>query len=84
MTETQTMRVMRRGQECWFSHDAAQIFLADHVDVQTEAKIKILFVSPYPTDPQKRPYPKYFISIFSQEFIFFLMSLQTVRENCPT
>ena len=43
-----------------------------------EALIKILFASPYPTDPEKRPYSKNFISIFSQEY-FFLISLQPER-----
>ena len=31
-------------------------------------KLKFLFVSPYPTDPEKRPYSQKFISIFSQDF----------------
>ena len=37
----------------------------------TQAYIKILFVSPYPTNPEKRPYSNNFISIFSQELFFF-------------
>ena len=40
--------------------------------------MKILFVSPYPNDPEKRAYSKKFISFFSQEY-FFLISLQPER-----
>ena len=43
-----------------------------------EAQIKILFVSLYSTDPEKRGYSKIFISIFSQEY-FFLISMQPER-----
>ena len=39
-------------------------------------KLKIYFVSPYPSNPEKRSYPKKCILIFSQEY-FFLISLQT-------
>ena len=35
-----------------------------------KAKIKIIFVSPYPTDPKKMPLPKKFYCNFSYKIIF--------------
>ena len=39
-------------------------------------KLKFYLFPLTPTDPEKRPYSKKFISIFSQEFI-------ATQENCP-
>ena len=45
------------------------------------AKIKIIFVSPYTTDPEKKAPEEFFFSIFIQEY-FFLISLFR-RIDCP-
>ena len=44
--------------------------LAFHCDY-TGAKIKIIFVTPYPNDPKKLPLPKKFYCNFSCKIIFF-------------
>ena len=46
-----------------------------------KAKIKIIFVSPYPTDPKKLPLPKKFYCNFSYKIIFFLLLLITERQK---
>ena len=46
-----------------------------------KAKIKIIFVSPYPTYPKKLPIPKNFIAIFRTRLFFFVLLLITERQK---
>ena len=50
--------------------------------ILSQAKIKIIFVSPYPTDPKNCPYLKNFIAIFQTRFFFFFFfNTERQRQN---
>ena len=49
------------------------------VDI-SKAKIKITFVSPYPTDPKKLPLPKKFYCNFPYKIFFFFIIIVNYTE----